>query len=140
MSKQVFRYLMVGMVNYIVYIITYAVTYNFIFARQDLDFGFVVISAYVAALGVALPVNFLLGFWLQRNISFKESPIKGHVQLIRHITIMLAMVLTNYGLTKLFVGVWRIFPTVAQTIIYCITAIFSFLGQKHFTFRGAKPE
>jgi putative flippase GtrA len=126
--------------NFVVTILCYAVAYNFIFAKQNFDLGFVVISPHVAALGISLPVNFSVGFWLQRNISFRLSPLRGRVQLFRYFTTALAGLAVTYVLTKLFVDVCRIYPTIAQIIIYCISAIFSFAAQKHFTFRGAERE
>lgn len=140
MPLQVFRYLMCGMINFVVTIGTYSLAYNFIFDKHDLDLGFVVISPHVAALGISLPINFLLGFWLQRNISFKKSPLKGHIQLIRHLSIAMVGLVITYLFTKLFVDVCHIYPTVAQIIIYCITAVITYMAQKHFTFRGAQKE
>ncbi len=140
MPIQVFRYLMCGLVNFVVTIACYAVAYNFIFAKQDLDLGFVTISPHIAALGISLPVNFLLGFWLQRNISFKKSPLKGRVQFVRHISVAMVALVLTYLLTKLFVDVCHIYPTAAQIIIYLITAVVSYTGQKYFTFRGAQKE
>lgn len=140
MSKQVFRYLMCGMINFVVTIGCYALAFHFIFAKRDFNLGFVTISPHVAALGISLPINFLLGFWLQRNISFKKSPLKGHIQLCRHLTIAIIALVITYLFTKLFVDVCHIYPTVAQIIIYCITAVLTYLAQKYFTFRGAQAE
>jgi putative flippase GtrA len=135
---QTFRYLACGAINFVVTIFCYAVGYNFIFAKQNFNLGLVVVSPHVAALGVSLPVNFFLGFWLQRNISFQRSPLRGRVQLFRYFATALAALLLNYGLTKLFVDICRIFPTVAQIIIYCLSAILTFVAQKHYAFRGAE--
>lgn len=140
MSKQVFRYLMCGMINFIVTIGCYALAFHFIFGKRDFNLGFVTISPHVAALGISMPISFLLGFWLQRNISFKQSPLKGHIQLTRHLTIAIIALAVTYALTKLFVDVCGIFPTVAQIIIYCITAVLTYVAQKYFTFRGAMCE
>jgi putative flippase GtrA len=137
MPLQTFRYLACGGINFFVTIVCYAVAYNFIFAKQNLDLGLLVVSPHVAALGISLPINFFVGFWLQRSISFRLSPLRGRVQLFRYFATALAALLLNYGLTKLFVDVCHIFPTVAQVLIYCLTAILSFALQKHYTFRGA---
>ncbi len=138
--KQMFRYIVCGGINFAVTIVAYFIAYNFIFAKQNLDLGLVVISPHVAALGISLPINFLVGFWLQRNISFRSSPLRGRVQLFRYFATAMGGLLITYGLTKLFVDVCHIYPTVAQVIIYCISAVFSFVAQKHYTFRGAEKE
>ena len=141
MPLQAFRYIACGGVNFVLTIFCYAVAYNFIFAKQNFDLpGLVVISPHVAALGISLPVNFLTGFWLQRNISFSRSPLKGRVQLFRYVATTAAALLLNYALTKLFVDVCHIFPTVAQVIIYCVSAILGFTAHKFYTFRGAEKD
>ena len=153
-SKQTFRYIVCGGINYIVTMIFYALAYNVIFANlAPLDasaFDFSLPSTFVkdgmvdishfAALGISLPVNMFLGFWLQKNISFKRSPLPKHVQFLRYFfTAVIALAMTLL-LTALFVDVWGFWPTPAQMIIYCITAIFSFVMQKFFTFKGAQKE
>lgn len=147
MPKQTFRYIACGGLNFAVTIVAYFIAYNFVFAKQNFDLlgflglpGVVVISPHVAALGISLPINFLVGFWLQRSISFRRSPLKGRVQLFRYFATALGGLLITYVLTKLFVDVCHIYPTVAQVIIYCISAVFSFVAQKHYTFRGAEKE
>lgn len=140
--RQVFCYIFCGAINFVLTIVSYWLAFNFIFDKQNLVISLPVlapltISAHVAALGISLPINFLTGFWLQRNVSFRQSPLKGHTQLFRYFLTALGGLLITYLLTKLFVDVCHIFPTVSQIIIYALTAIFSFAAQKHFTFRGA---
>lgn len=147
MPLQTFRYLACGGFNFVVTTLSYAVAYNFIFAKQNFDLsglfglpGLVVISPHVAALGISVPINCLTGFWLQRNISFRLSPLRGRVQMFRYFATTVVGLVLNYGLTKLFVDVCHIFPTVAQIMIYFLSAILSFTANKHFTFRGAVKE
>lgn len=138
--KQTFRYLICGAFNWIISTVVYAVSYNFLFQKQDLNLGFVVISPHIAALGIQLPVTFLIGFWLQKNISFKSSPLKSGTQLFRYLLTSLMALLITYGCMKLFVEVCHIYPTLSNIITYMITAVFSFVAQKYFTFRGAEKE
>lgn len=147
MPRQTFRYLACGGINFVVTTLSYAVAYNFIFAKHNFDLfglaglpGLVVISPHVAALGISVPVNCVVGFWLQRNISFQRSPLRGRVQMMRYFAMTGVGLVLNYALTKLFVDVCHIFPTVAQVIIYLLSAILSFAANKHFTFRGAEKE
>lgn len=140
---QTFRYLACGGINFAGYIAVYFVSYNFVFAKRVVDLGVwpvvgqIALSPHVAALGIALPLNFMAGFWLQRNISFRRSTLPGRVQFGRYVAIAAAMMAITYGLTKLLVEVWGIFPTIAQTIIYSLTAAVGFAVQKRFTFKGA---
>ncbi len=140
MPKQTYRYLACGAVNFVLTSIFYWVAFNFIFAKRNLDLGFVVVSPHIAALGLALPVSFLIGFWMQKNISFSGSPLRGRTQLFRYFLNAIAAALVTYLLDKLFVEVLHIFPTVAFMIIYLITAVMGFVLQKHFAFRGAEKD
>lgn len=152
--KQTFRYIMCGGINFVVTMFFYAVAYNFIFdGLAPVDVSTLPVSipesfakdglldvSHFAALGISLPVNCLLGFWLQRNISFKHSPLRRRIQFSRYfLTAIIALTMTLL-LTGLFVDVWGVWPTPAQMIIYCITAVFSFVMQKFFTFKGAEKE
>ncbi len=138
--KQTFRYIVCGGMNFVVTILCYHIAFYYIFADNNFDIGFMVLSPHVASLAISLPVNFGVGFWLQSRISFKRSPLKRHVQFARYfITGMTALLITTL-LTKAFTYVIPDFPTLSQMIIYCITAVFSFVCQKYFTFRGAEKE
>jgi putative flippase GtrA len=138
--RQTFRFLACGGINFVVSTLVHTAVYNFVFAKRNLDLGVVVISPHVASLGVAWVVSFMIGFWMQKNISFRSSPLKDRIQLFRYFVSAVALALLSYGLDKLFVEVWRIFPTVAFMIIYLTTATLGFVLQKHYTFRGATKE
>jgi putative flippase GtrA len=129
-----------GGINFVVTILCYHIAFYYIFADKNFDIVFMVLSPHVASLAISLPVNFFLGFWLQSTISFKRSPLKKHIQLVRYfMTAMLALLITTL-LTKVFTYIIPDFPTLAQVIIYCISAVFSFVAQKYFTFKGAEKE
>lgn len=138
--KQTFRYLVCGGFNWIISTVIYDISFNFIFLKKDFDLGFVVISPEVAAFGIALPASFLIGFWMQKNISFKSSPLKSYTQLFRYFLSAMVALLLTYLFTKLFVDVCHIYPTISFTITYLITAVFSFVAQKYYTFKGADKE
>jgi putative flippase GtrA len=138
--KQTFRYLVCGAMNWVISTFVYAASYNWIFLRKNFDVGFIVISPHIAALGIQLPITFLLGFWLQKNISFKSAPLRNTTQLFRYLLTSLVALLLTYVCMKFFVEVCHIYPTPSNVITYMITAIFSFVAQKYYTFRGAAKE
>jgi putative flippase GtrA len=140
MPRQTFRFLACGGINFVVSTLVHLVAYNFIFAKRNLDMGVVVISPHIASLGVAWAVSLMVGFWMQKSISFRSSPLRGRIQLFRYFVSAVALAFLSYGLDKLFVEVWHIYPTAAFTIIYLTTAVGQFLAQKHYTFRGAAKE
>jgi putative flippase GtrA len=140
LSKQTFRYLACGGLNWVISTLVYAGSYNWIFLRKDFDLGFIVVSPHIAALSIQLPVTFLVGFWLQKNISFKSAPLRNATQLFRYLLSSLVALLLTYVCMKFFVEVCHIYPTPSNVITYMVTAIFSFVAQKYYTFRGAEKE
>ncbi|MDR2890122.1 MAG: GtrA family protein [Alistipes sp.] len=138
--KQTFRYIACGGMNFAITTLCYHVSFYYIFAEANVDIWFMVLSPYIASLGISMPVNFLTGFWLQSRVSFKRSPLKRRVQLFRYFATAVVALLITTLLTKVFSHIMPSFPTLASAIIYCITAIFSFVSQKYFTFRGAEKE
>ena len=138
MPRQTYRYLACGGINFAICTIFHFVLYNFIFDKQNFDLGFVVVSPHIASLGLSYLLSFLIGFWMQKNVSFRSSPLRGHVQFFRYLLSSLVALALTYALDKLFVEVCHIFPTVAFMIIYLITAVLGFVLQKYFAFRGAE--
>lgn len=53
----------------------YFLFYNFIVAHRYFDLGFVVISPHIAAMVLVFPFTFFVGFWLNRYVTFRQSPI-----------------------------------------------------------------
>ena len=133
---QIFRYGMAGGCNMVFDWVLYFVLYNFVFCHNVIHIGQISISAHIASFLVSFPITFLSGFWLSRYVSFKESEIRGRVQAIRYLIVVLGCILLNYVCLKLFVEVIHIYPTPAKMITTVITTLFSFLSQKYFTFRA----
>lgn len=136
-SLQTFRYAFCGCLNMAEDILLYWVAYNFVFRKENLDLGALVISPHVAALLLVVPVTFLVGFWLNTHITFKNSPLKGGTQLFRYALTGLGALILNYIFIKFFVEVCHIYPTPSKIITTLITVVYSYLMQRFFTFRGA---
>jgi len=135
--RQTFRYLACGGMNWVVTSVFFWVAFNFILDKRNVDLGAVVVASHTASVGASMVLSFLVGFWMQKNISFPGSPLRGRTQLFRYFLSGLVGACVTWLLEKLFVEVWHIFPTVAFTTIYLTTALLGFVVQKHFTFRGA---
>ncbi|MDR2912176.1 MAG: GtrA family protein [Alistipes sp.] len=139
-SRQAFRYVACGGINWVATTVCFWVAFNFVFAKRDVDLGPTVVAAHTAALAIAWLLSVLLGFWMQKNISFRSSPLRGHTQLFRYFLSAVATLLISWQLENLFVRVCHIYPTVAFTIIYLTTAVVGFAVQRHFTFRGSSRD
>jgi putative flippase GtrA len=82
MPLQTFRYAACGGSNTLVDIVMYAVGYNFILHKHDVNLGFLVIKPHIASIIIAWCFSFPMGFFLMRNIVFTESTLHGRVQFI----------------------------------------------------------
>ncbi len=138
MPLQTFRYAVCGGGNLLLNWVLYALFYNFVFDKKVVELGFVAISPYIAAFIVVFPITFLTGFWLQKNIAFRYSPLKHGTQLFRYLLSVVGSILLNYLLLKFFVEIVRIYPTPSQALTSIISIVYSYLMQKYFTFRGCQ--
>lgn len=137
MPLQTFRYAVCGGVPVLLNLLMYFVLYNFVLEKEGvINLGIVSISSYIAAFLITFPVTFLLGFWLQRNITFQFSPLRGRVQLFRYLVSVAGSLVLNYIFLKFFCGVLGIYPTPSQALSTLLTIVYSYFMQRNFTFRG----
>lgn len=140
MPLQTFRYAVCGGLNMVLDAVWYFVIYNFLVAHRFIDLGVVVISPHIASLAVVFPITFFNGFWLNRQVAFRQSPLRTTIQLWRYaLSIVGSIVLTYVGL-KFFVEVCSIWPTPSKVLTTLLTAIYSYLIAKYYTFRGCQSE
>lgn len=140
MPLGMFRYAACGVANLILSWLLYFTVYNFILRQQNVYLELYTLSGHVAALVIVFPITFLTGFWLQRHIAFKASPLRGHVQLFRYLLSIAGSLLLNTMMLKLFVDVFGFFATPSYVAVSLLIAIYSYFMQKHFTFRHSQPE
>lgn len=119
-------------------ILVYYVSYNFILHKQIVDLGFIAFKPHIAALWVAFAVSFPIGFLLSKYIVFDNSQLKGGIQLFRYLLIVGVNLVLNYVFLKVMVEYMNFYPTIARVFTTCIIVTFSFLSQKHFTFKERK--
>lgn len=133
-----FRYVACGGSNMLLDIFIYYISYNFILHKQILDLGFIAFKPHIAALWMAFVVSFPVGFLLSKYIVFTKSELRGRVQLFRYLLIVGVNLILNYAFLKTLVEYMNFYPTIARIFTTCIIATFSFLSQKHFTFKERK--
>ena len=135
MPLQTFRYAVCGGSNMIFDIVLYFVSYNFILHKQILNLGFIAFEPYTAALWMAFLLSFPTGFLLSKYIVFNASQLKGRIQLFRYLLIVGINLVLNYSIIKVLVEMMDFYPTIARFFATCFVVTFSYLSQKHFTFK-----
>lgn len=140
MSVQKFRYAACGGANLLLNWLLYYISYHAIYYEVMLDLGFVVVSPYIATLVTVFPITFLTGFWLQGHISFRSSPLKGHVRLLRYLVSVGGSLVLSYLFVKFFVEAVRLYPTVSNILSSLLVTVYSYFMQKYYSFRGCLDE
>ena len=137
-DKTTYRYAACGGANTVFDILLFFIGYNFIFKKQMVELPFIVISPHIAAFLMAFFFSFPTGFFLMRYVVFKESSLKGRVQLFRYFISVCFSLFLNYVFLKIFVEQLHIYPTVSKVIITFFVVGFSYLAQKYFSFKTEK--
>ena len=135
MPLQTFRYAVCGGSNVVLDIGLYAISYNYILHKHVLDLGFIAFKPYTAALWMAFCISFPTGFLMSKYIVFQTSPLRSSVQFFRYILIVAVNLLLNYSILKILVEEMHFYPTIARIFATAIAVTFSYLSQKHFTFK-----
>jgi putative flippase GtrA len=134
-DKTTFRYAACGGVNTVFDIFLFFVFYNFVLQKEMLTLPFIVISPHIAAFLMAFLVSFPTGFLLMRFIVFQESSLRGRVQLFRYFLSVCVSLLLNYAFLKLLVDQLHFYPTISKIITTFFVVGFSYLAQRHFSFK-----
>jgi putative flippase GtrA len=138
MNLQTFRYAASGGGNVLLGLIIYIVGFKYIFNEREFDFGFYAFKGHIAAMILSFCITFPVGFFMSKYVVFNDSEMKGRVQLFRYFVICMCNLLFNYLLLKLFVEKLHIYPVLAQIITISIVVVFSYMAQRHFSFKQAK--
>jgi putative flippase GtrA len=138
-DTKTFRYLACGSANTGLDILLSIVCFKFILKEQVLEIPILglAMKAHVAAFLMSFTVTFPLGFMLMRHVVFTDSILRGRVQLARYFTLVMINILLNYIFLKLFFEYFHLKFTLAKIITTVIIVIFSYLIQRHFTFKSS---
>lgn len=139
MNLQTFRYAASGGGNVLLGFLVYVISYKFIFAEKQFDFGFYAFKGHVAAMLVSFLVTFPVGFFMSKYVVFSDSNMKGKVQLVRYFVVCMFNLLLNYLLLKVFVETLKMNAILAQILTIAIVVVFSYLAQRNFSFKATPP-
>jgi len=140
MDLQTYRYAACGGTNTLLGLLIYAISFKYVLKEKNLHFGFYAFKPHVAALFCSFCFSFLFGFFLSKYVVFDNSSLKGRVQLFRYFMLCLFSLMLNYILLKIFVETLHIYPIIAQIMTTAIVVLFSYLAQKHYTFKSENKE
>jgi putative flippase GtrA len=140
MPLQTFRYAACGGFNTLLDIGLSIFAYHFVF-NNSLFVPFptilpkLAIEAPIAAFLFSFSFTFPIGFYFSRYIVFQETSSRKSTQLAKYLFIVFICLMLNYGFLKIFVNlfVWPFF--VSKIITTLLVVSFSYISQKHFTFK-----
>ncbi len=139
MSRQFFRYGACGVGNMVLDWVLYFVFYHFLYGYYGsvvyLPLLPIAVSPHILAFGITFPITLLTGFWLNKNVTFTQSSLRGRSQLIRYIEIVGVNLAVNYLGLKFFVEYCHFYPTPSKMLVTIITVAISYFGQKYYSFR-----
>jgi len=137
MPLQTFRYAACGGFNTCLDITLFFISYNFILQKQPIHISFLTIGPHIAAFLIGFTVTFPIGFYLSRYVVFQETTVGKRRQLSKYFVVVLGCLFLNYGFLKLFVDVFKWYPTPSKMLTTVFVVAFSYLTQKNFTFKPA---
>lgn len=136
MNLQTFRYAASGAGNTVLGFLIYFISYRYLLAEKEFHFGIYAFKGHIAALFISFCITFPIGFFMSKYVVFSDSKMKGRIQLFRYFVICMFNLALNYILLKIFVERFHVYPVFAQIITTSIVIVFSYLAQRHFSFKS----
>lgn len=140
MNLQTFRYAASGGGNTLLGFIVYFISYEYIFKGKEFHFDFYAFKAHSAALFTSFCFTFPIGFFMSKYVVFSDSKMKGRIQLFRYFMICLFNLALNFILLKILVERAHVYAVLAQVLTTTIVILFSYLAQRHFSFKAGEEE
>ncbi|MBN8782951.1 MAG: GtrA family protein [Terrimonas ferruginea] len=140
MNLQTFRYAAAGGGNTLLGLLIYMIAYEYVIPETGLNFGFYAFKGHSAALFISFCITFPIGFFMSKYVVFSDSLMKGRIQLFRYFMICLFNLALNFILLKILVENFHVYPVFAQMLTTVVVIIFSYLAQRHFSFRAAATD
>ncbi len=135
MPLQTFRYAACGGFNTAMDIFIFFISFHYLYHEEVVHIGSLALKPHNAAFMTAFFFSFPLGFYFSRYVVFTGSNLRGRTQLVRYLMLVLASIALNYMFLEIFVVQLHLYPTVAKLLTTVIVVTFSYLTQKHFTFK-----
>lgn len=155
MPLQTFRYAACGGGNTLLNIFLYFILYNYILTQkylpgyitydapnkqQVLHIAALSLTTHIAAYFIAFLITFPIGFYLSMYVVFPGATMRRRVQLFRYLLVVLICIGLNYGFLKLFVDVFKWYPTPSLMLTAVLVVLFSYVAQRSFSFKQNKQQ
>lgn len=134
-NKQMYHYLACGGGNTLFGLFLYFFNYHYVCNKQPFDILIITLKPHIASMFLTSLVTFPIGFFFTKYIVWSDSTLPGKKQLFRHFNFFLFATFLNYGLLKFFVEYLNWWAMPSQLITTIIIVIFSYLTQKHISFK-----
>jgi putative flippase GtrA len=136
-DQTTYYYAVCGVGNLVLSWILFFIFFQYVFKKHffHLDFINFTFSAYTLSAIACFLISFALGFVLMKYIVFTESGLKGRIQFFRYAVSAMISGMVSWGLLKIFIEVFDIFPSIANILASCLVVIVSYLLQRKFTFK-----
>ncbi len=136
LSSKIFRYFLSAGLATWVDVMTYFVSYNYLYKKADIDiFGFYTVSAPTASLMLSYTVGLLTNFTLTKLLVFKESELETHKQLFRYVMVAILVLGLNYILMRFLIRQLEWYPTLSRAVSAITIGVLSFVVHKSFSFK-----
>lgn len=138
MPLQTFRYAACGGGNTVLDFILFVVIHDIILKKQPLHISDNFLphaQAHSVAVFCCFFVTFPVGFYLNRYVVFQEAKASKQSQLLKYFMVVMFCLVLNYGFMKFFVEALQWDAKVSKLITTIFVVLFSYLAQKHFTFK-----
>ncbi|MFC4232915.1 GtrA family protein [Parasediminibacterium paludis] len=140
MPLQTFRYAACGGFNTLLDIILFFTAYTYLFHGQSLHplpslFPNLIVSAHIAAFIISFSITFPVGFYFSRYVVFQETSGNKVAQLGKYIFVVFICLMLNYGFLKIFIEVFKWHALLSKLLTTLLVVSFSYISQKHFTFK-----
>lgn len=140
MPLQTFRYAACGGFNTLLDITLFFTAYTYLFQGKPLYplpslLPNLIVSAHIAAFIISFSVTFPVGFYFSRYVVFQETSGSKVAQLSKYIFVVFICLMLNYGFLKIFIEVFKWNALVAKLLTTMLVVSFSYISQKHFTFK-----
>jgi putative flippase GtrA len=140
MNLQTYRYAASGGANTILGFIIYFISYEYILKKNELHLVYYALKPHTAALFISFFITFPIGFFMSKYVVFSDSKMKGRIQLFRYFMICMFNLALNFILLKILVEQAHVYAVLAQVLTISIVILFSYLAQRHFSFKAGEDD